>query len=407
HQSCPALYGMSARWAMALVGILALCAGCNEFPPQKPADWPPPVSPHMAPGPLSNTKPSGPLAPPPTAGPVPETITITNQLDPALLNPPTNFFTLGPGDRLEIQLLGNPATKTTTMVAPDGKLYYDLLPGIDVWGLTLSQARSQLEHAYSKYVRTPPQISIVLREVASKHIWILGRVQAPGIYPMTGPTTLLEALSEAGGSLSLTSYQDQDAAGVGAELADLQRSFVVRNGKLLPVDFSRLLAEGDMSQNIYLQPDDFIYLPSAVAQDVYVLGAVTEPRLVAFHTGMTVAGAVAGAYGTLKEAYLSHVVVVRGSLSRPKVTVVDLKRALQGETNDVAVLPGDIVYVPLSPYRYINHYIDIILNTFVSSVAINEGTRVVGQPQSGVTGVFIPVGSGIQVIPPAATPPIQ
>jgi protein involved in polysaccharide export with SLBB domain len=243
--------------------------------------------------------------------------------------------------------------------------------------------------------------------VASKHIWILGRVQAPGIYPMTGPTTLLEALSEAGGSLSLTSYQDQDAAGVGAELADLQRSFVVRNGKLLPVDFSRLLAEGDMSQNIYLQPDDFIYLPSAVAQDVYVLGAVTEPRLVAFHTGMTVAGAVAGAYGTLKEAYLSHVVVVRGSLSRPKVTVVDLKRALQGETNDVAVLPGDIVYVPLSPYRYINHYIDIILNTFVSSVAINEGTRVVGQPQSGVTGVFIPVGSGIQVIPPAATPPIQ
>lgn len=392
---------------MAWMGILALCAGCNDFPPQKQADWPPPVSPHVARWPPPTNRPSGPLAPPPTVGPAPESIVITNQLDPALLQPPTNFFTLGPGDRLEIQILGNPASKVTTMVAPDGKLYFDLLAGIDVWGLTLGQTRMRLEQAYSKYVRTPPQISVVLRGVGSKRIWILGRVQAPGIYPMTGPMTLLEAISLAGGSLTLTSFQDQDAAGVGAELADLQHSFVVRNGKLLPVDFVRLLADGDMSQNIYLQPDDFIYMPSAVAQAVYVLGAVTQPRLVPYHTGMTVAGALAGAYGSLKDAYLTHVVVVRGSLSRPHITVVDLKQTMRGETNDIAVRPGDIVYVPLSPYRYINHYIDVILNTFVSSVAINEGTRVVGVPQTGAAGVFIPVGSGIQVIPPAAPPPVQ
>lgn len=398
---------MSARRAMAFMGVLALCAGCNDFPPQKAANWPPPVSPHEAQWPQQTVTQSGPLAPPPTAGPVPQSIVITNQLDPALLSPPTNFFTLGPGDRLEIQLIGQPATRATTMVAPDGKLYYNLLPGIDVWGLTLGQTKGRLEQAYSKYLRTPPQISIVLREVASKRIWILGRVQAPGIYPITGPTTLLEAVSEAGGTLALTSFQDQDAAGIGEELADLPRSFVLRNGKLLPVDFAKLLLNGDMSQNIYLQPDDFIYFPAAEARDVYVLGAVTQPRLVAYHNGMTVGGAVAGAYGTLKEAYLSHVVVVRGSLSRPHVTVVNLSRALRGETNDVAVLPGDIVYVPLSPYRYIDHYIDVVLDTFVSSVAINEGTRMVGAPQTGAVGVFIPVGSGIQVIPPAGAPPIQ
>jgi len=387
---------------MGMALLLALCGGCNNYLPlEKPADWLPQASPRP-----TTEKPTGSLAPPPTAGPV-ESIIITNKLDPALLQAPTNFFTLGPGDRVDIQLLGDPASKATTMVAPDGKLYYDLLPGIDVWGLTLSQARGLIQHEYARYMRSPPQVSIALREVASKRIWILGRVQAPGIYPITGAMTLLEAISLAGGPLSLTSYQDQDAAGIGEELADLQRSFVVRNGHLLPVDFQKLMTDGDASQNIYLQPDDFIYMPTAAARDVYVLGAVTQPRLVPYHSGMTVAGALAGAYGALPEAYLTHVTVLRGSLSHPQVTILNLKQTLRGQTNDVAVHPGDIVYVPLSPYRYINRYIDVILNTFVSSVAINEGTRLVGQPQTGGAGVFIPLGSGIQVIPPASVPPIH
>ena len=94
--------------------------------------------------------------------------------------------------------------------------------------------------------------------------------------------------------MSLTSYRDQEAAGVGQEMADLKRSFVVRQGKCLPVSFDKLLIDGDLSQNIYLEPDDFIYFPSAAARDVYVLGAVTEPRMVPYHEGLTVAGAVAG-----------------------------------------------------------------------------------------------------------------
>jgi protein involved in polysaccharide export with SLBB domain len=219
--------------------------------------------------------------------------------------------------------------------------------------------------------------------------------------------TVLEAISLAGGTMSLASYRDQEAAGVGEELADLKRSFVAREGRFLPVDFERLLAEGDLSQNIYLQPDDFIYFPSTVARDVYVLGAVTQPRMVPYRDGMTLAGAISGAYGTLKGAYLSHVAVVRGSLSKPKLSVVDFKRVLKGEAADMALRQGDIVYVPLSPYRFIDHYLEVILNTFVSSAAINEGSRLVGVPSTGAAGVFIPVGSGVSVIPPAAPPAIH
>src|SRR5262245_3369294 len=68
-------------------------------------------------------------------------VTLTNRLDPAWLRTPTNLFTLGLGDRVEVELLDDPASRMTTVVGPDGKIYFNLLPGLDVWGLTLGQAK--------------------------------------------------------------------------------------------------------------------------------------------------------------------------------------------------------------------------------------------------------------------------
>ena len=334
-------------------------------------------------------------------------VDLTNRFDHSLLQPSTEPFTLGPGDRLQIQLLGEPASKTATVVAPDGKIYFSLLPGIDVWGLTLGQAKAQIERELSNYIKNQPQVSLVLREVQSKHVWILGDVQAPGIYPLSSPTTLLEAISLAGGTLNLSSFRQNEAFGASDELADLRRSFVLRQGKRVPVDFQRLIQRGDLSQNIYLQPDDFIYLPAATSREIYVLGAVAQPRAVPFKQGMTVASAVASTYGTIDGAYLQHVAVVRGSLSHPQIAVVDYKYVIRGTAPDIALQPGDIVYVPFSPYRYLTRYAQLIVDTFVSSVAINGGSSLIGQPNTGGAGVFIPVGSGVQILPPISPPPVR
>ena len=334
-----------------------------------------------------------------------ETVTLTNQLDRRLLEAPTRMFTLGPGDRLELELIGELASRTTTVVAPDGKLYFNLLPGVDVWGLTLTEAKARLENTFTNYVREQPRIAMTLRGVESKRLWVLGSVQAPGVYAMATPMTLLDSISMAGGTLSMTSFRDQAAAGIGEELADLKRSFVLRQGKLLPVDFNRLLSEGDLNQNIYLEPDDFVYLPAATAREIYVLGAVTQPRPVPYMEGMTVAGAVASAYGTLRDAYLSHVAVVRGSLAEPQITIVDYRKVIRGGEPDFPLQPHDIVYVPFSPYRYLRRYAEVILNTFVASSAINAGSYAVTKQQAFSGGVFIPVGSGIQIIPPVSPPP--
>ena len=224
---------------------------------------------------------------------------------------------------------------------------------------------------------------------------------------MATPTTLLEALSLAGGTINLSSFRQSEAFGASDELADLRRSFVLRQGKMLPVDFQRLIQMGDLSQNIYLQPDDFIYLPAATARQVYVLGAVTQPRAVPFKQGLTVAAAIASAYGTVTGAYLQHVAVVRGSLSHPRIAIVDYKYVIRGKASDIALQPGDIVYVPFSPYRYLTKYAQLIVDTFVSSTAINGGSSLVGVPTTGAAGVFIPVGSGVQILPPISPPPIH
>lgn len=322
--------------------------------------------------------------------------TVTNDLDPRLLRPTSDLFTLGPGDQLEIEIIGTPLSRQAVTVGPDGRIYFNLLPGLDVWGLTLTQTRGLLERELGKYI-TAASVSLTLQAVGSKHVWVLGRLNRPGIYPITGPTTLLESLALAGGTARTVSDVTTE------ELADLRHSFVVRQGNFVPVDFHRLLHEGDMTQNIYLQPDDFVYVPSTLAQEVYVLGSVRFPRALPFSEGMTLVSAIASAAGPqrydwlsqsdpgpfTKDAYLSHIAIVRGSLATPQVAVVNYNDIIHGRAPDVRLEPGDIVYVPNSPYTQLKRYVNLILNTFVATIAANEGSRAGGG--TGTLGVSVPV----------------
>ena len=329
---------------------------------------------------------------------------LTNQVDGNLLKASEKPFTLGPGDRLELEVMGDIGSRTATTVGPDGKIYFHLLPGIDVWGLTLGETKALLEKQLTEFIKEPPTVSITLRGVESRRVWLLGRLTTPGVYNMAAPMTVLEAIAMAGGTMSMAGTREEGTAMTGEEVADLRRAFIMRKGQTLPVDFRKLLQEGDLSQNIYLEADDFIYFPTATMREVTVLGAVGQPRTVPYYEGMTLVAAIAHAQGTVDEAYWHHVALVRGSLSEPHVGIVDYKDMAQGRVPDVKLEPGDIIYVPYSPYRYLTRYADLIVRTFVGTVAINEGTRAVVR-DAGQTGVVIPVGGGSAPIP--ASPVIR
>jgi protein involved in polysaccharide export with SLBB domain len=321
----------------------------------------------------------------------------TNTIRPEWRQAPTNFYTLGPGDKLEIEIMNEPTSRAMTTIGPDGKVYYYLLPGIDVWGLTLAQARDKIQQELAKVV-VSPQIGIQLRGIDSKRVWLLGRVQKAGVYSMNAPMTVLEALSLAGGTLT------SSASGTTEDLSDLSHSFIIRNGERLPIDFNELINKGDMSQNIYLQPDDFVYFPSSLERDIFVLGAVRLPKAVQRSQGGTLMAAIASAGGPIRNAYLSHVAIVRGSMTKPKIAIVDFNDIMRGRATDIMLEPRDIVYVPLSPYRQLSKYGNLILTTFARAIAINEGARagagnvtpagvsigVVNFPQTTVTPVVVP-----------------
>lgn len=307
---------------------------------------------------------------------------LTRKVDPALLRPGQELFTLGPGDQVQVEIIGRANSRADLTVGPDGKIYFDLLPGVDVWGLTIGKTKQLLEKQLEQF-NAGAQVSVTLRSVGSKYIWMLGALDRPGLYPTTAPMTLLEALSLAGGT------RKSRSAVTTVDISDLRHAFVMRAGQVLPVNFQNLLEQGDMSQNIYLQADDFVYVPSGTAREVYLFGAVRFPRALALSETPTLVAAITAGGGTVRDAYVSQVAIVRGSLTSPQIAIVDYKDIIQGRTGDIPLEPRDIVFVPSSPYRYLRNYVDTVLNTFVYTAAANEGAAAVG---AGPTGVSVGVG---------------
>lgn len=304
--------------------------------------------------------------------------------DESLLKDPKDPYVLGPGDILEIEIAEVPGTIARTFVMPDGMVYYNLAGGVRAEGLTQREFAGKLTQALQKdYSR--PLVNVSLVEVRSRRYWILGRVFKPGIYPLRQPTTLLEAISQAGG-LFTSAF-----SGVTEELADLSNSVVIRDGKILPVNFDKLVREGDATQNIYLRHNDFVYLPSATQSSVLLLGAVVMPQAVGYKDSLTLIDCIAQCRGPAKDAYLKELVIVRGSLDKPQAAIVNLHDILTGKATNVLLQPGDIVWVPKRPLGLLETTVELVFQDAARTIAAGEGSRVAGGNQSPV--ISIPLSS--------------
>jgi polysaccharide biosynthesis/export protein len=308
-------------------------------------------------------------------------VPLTNRIDPNWLTSPTNLFTLGPGDLIDLEILGDPGSAGQALVGPDGKIYYSLLPGTFVWGKTLTEAKGEIDRELQKYFRDAPQVAISLRGVGSKRIWILGSVGAPGVYPLDRPITILEALLLAGGAAT---------QGAPDDVADYANSFVMRDGQPLAINFESLLRRGDLSQNIYLQSDDFVYIRPSQGRSIHVFGAVGGPTVIPSAPNVTLLSAITRAGGPAPYARVHKVVILRGGLSNPRVTDVDFKAIAKGLQPDVVLEPGDLVFVPFVPYKKLAELGQSVLFQFVRTLALNEGRNAVGRDRTPVGVVVAP-----------------
>jgi protein involved in polysaccharide export with SLBB domain len=271
-------------------------------------------------------------------------------------------FTLGPGDTLSISMYGEPAlARVEVPIGPDGRLSYLQADDVPAAGLTVDELRTRLDEELGKYYRSPRTI-VTPVAYRSKKYYVLGKVVNRGAYALDRPVSILEAVARAQG-LETGLLENNTSF----ELADLERSFVMRGNKRLEVNLEKLFYQGDLTQNIPLEPDDYLYFAAANLREVYVLGHVNSPGPAIWTPGLTVIGAIAARNGYTDKAFKSRVLVIRGSLNRPQTFVVDTWATLDARGLNFELKPKDIIYIHTRPFIRVEELLDLAATAFVQS----------------------------------------
>ena len=217
---------IASVWAGALAA-LAIVGTSVPSAAQTPPGLPTTAAPAQAPARTS--------APPPVVG------------APGLNVPPE--YTIGSDDVLSIVFWRDKELTADVTVRPDGKISLPLLNDVQASGLTPAQLKDRIVEESKKYVEDP-NVTVVVKQINSRRVFIAGEVRKPGPYALTAPTTVLQMLSIAGGL---------------GDFAKSEKIIVVRveNGKQVSYKFNyKDVIEGKkLAQNIELKPGDTIIIP--------------------------------------------------------------------------------------------------------------------------------------------------
>jgi polysaccharide biosynthesis/export protein len=284
-------------------------------------------------------------------------------------------YQIGPGDTLLVAVYNHPELAIATYAgvnggaaaSPSGRsagLYVDndgtiqlpLIGPVQVAGQSTNQLRQLLERELARYVKSPRVTVQVLFNGSIRYV-LLGQFVSPGLKTAERPMRLLEAIS-LGGSIIL-------------DRASLGGAYVIRDNRRLPVNFRRLLREGDMRQNIRLRSADIVFVPDAASEQAFVFGGAAGSNAkggpVTFPNGrldLVQALAQAG-FGFRERAQgdLSQVRIIRSEGDRGQFFVVNVNAILNGDAGSFPLAPGDVVFVPETGVTTWNEAIQQILPT--------------------------------------------
>jgi polysaccharide export outer membrane protein len=159
-----------------------------------------------------------------------------------------NDYRIGPEDLLDISVWKNPELSRTVPVRPDGKVSLPLVNDIQASGLTPTALRQQLIQRFSEYIPAP-EVAVIVREVHSMKVAVVGSVKTPGRYELKSAATVLEMIALAQG---FTDFAARD------------RIFILRqvNGETQRVPFNyRKVTSGDEQANLVVKSGDIIVVP--------------------------------------------------------------------------------------------------------------------------------------------------
>jgi polysaccharide biosynthesis/export protein len=111
---------------------------------------------------------------------------------------PPSGYTIGPEDLLDVTVWNNAAISRTVPVRPDGKISLPLLDDVQAAGPTPKQLKGDLARRLAKYI-SAPEVSVIVREIHSLRVAVLGEVNKPGRYDLKSRASVLDAIALAGG----------------------------------------------------------------------------------------------------------------------------------------------------------------------------------------------------------------
>ncbi len=261
-------------------------------------------------------------------------------------------YRLGAGDTVTVQAREvEELVEKKYQIDAQGNLNLPVAGGLKVAGLTTQELEREVERRLREFYHRPA-VTVVLTETQNRPVSVLGWVNHPGVYQLTGPRTLVEILSAAGGvrvdagsAVHITRRVDQGELPLPGATKDAGEKF--HTGA---VGLRDILEGRNAVSSFQVKPHDVITVPKG--EMVYVMGDVNKPGgfVLDYHEKITVLRALALSAGMQRTAAPKNARILRRPANggEKKEIVFDLRKVLDGKQPDVDLMTDDILFVPSS-----------------------------------------------------------
>ena len=154
-------------------------------------------------------------------------------------------YVIGPEDIIRVNVWKDTDFTGVFQVRPDGKFSMNLIGDITAAGLTPDQLAQDISKALEQYL-VKPQVNVSVAQVLSKNYYITGEVNRTGKFPLVVPTTIMEALTNAGGF---------------REYAKTKKIVIMRGKERIKFSYNDVIKGKNLEQNILLQDGDYVHVP--------------------------------------------------------------------------------------------------------------------------------------------------
>ncbi|MCK4508194.1 MAG: SLBB domain-containing protein [Desulfuromonadales bacterium] len=238
-------------------------------------------------------------------------------------------YLVGPGDVVKIDVYDHPDLSTVARIGNDGSIIFPLAGKLVIGGMSTSIAAAVIAKKLDGEYIINPQVSVFVEQFKSKKIVIIGEIVKPGLYELSGPTSLLELISLAGGP---TRGAGQSATIVRVHKGDES------NKETITVNVADLIKSGHEVVDVPLKDGDTVTISKAGV--VYVTGQVKRPAAYNLEPDTTVIKAITMAGGFTELASEGKVKIIR--------KVEGKEQVLEKVSLHEKLMPEDVMVVPES-----------------------------------------------------------